>query len=47
MENYSINEICQHDLAVLKVKAVTCNCETTVLVCVQCGEELSEPITEC
>lgn len=46
-ENYSIKETCPHDIAELKVIAVAATCETTVLICCDCGQELEEPKTEC
>lgn len=47
MENYSITEVCPHDIAEIKVIYTCATCETTQLVCVMCGEALEEPKTEC
>ena len=47
MDNYSITEICPHDIAEIRVIESVVTCETTVLVCTECGEYLSEPKTEC
>ncbi len=38
---------CPHDIACIRVIHTVCTCETTVLVCAECGKELSEPKTEC
>jgi hypothetical protein len=45
--NYSINEICSHDITEIRVIAAVATCETTVLVCTECGEQLTQPKTEC
>ncbi len=47
MENYSITEVCPHDVAYIKVLDAVCGCEKTVLTCANCGEELEQPKTEC
>ena len=47
MENYSITEVCPHDIAYIKVLDAVCGCETTVLTCTACGEELEKLKTEC
>lgn len=47
MDSYSITEICPHDIAETRVIESVATCETTVLVCTQCGEQLSTPKTEC
>lgn len=47
MEKYSITVICPHDIAIIKVLESIVTCETTVLVCTECGEELEKPKTEC
>lgn len=47
MEKYSITEVCPHDIAEIRVLEAACGCETTVEVCTECGEQLSEPKTEC
>jgi hypothetical protein len=47
MEKYSITEICPHDIAEIKVIESVGTCETTVLVCSECGKELEKPKTEC
>jgi hypothetical protein len=47
MDSYSITEICPHDIAETRVIASVATCETTVLVCTECGQQLSKPKTEC
>jgi hypothetical protein len=47
MDSYSITEICPHDIAEIRVIESIATCETTVIVCTQCGEHLSTPKTEC
>lgn len=47
MENYSITEVCPHDIAKIKTLSVSGTCETSVLICCDCGEELEQPKTEC
>lgn len=45
--SYSITEVCPHDIVEIRTLAVTCGCETTVLVCTECGEHLEKPKTDC
>lgn len=45
--DFSITEVCPHDIAVIKVIATLVTCETTQLVCVECGQALEEPKTDC
>ncbi|MDI5894372.1 hypothetical protein [Flavobacterium algoritolerans] len=47
MEKYSIKVVCPHDIAEIKVLESIATCETTVLVCTECSEELEKPKTEC
>jgi len=47
MGKYSITEVCPHNIAVIKVIETVVTCETTVLVCTECGKELEQPKTEC
>jgi hypothetical protein len=47
VDSYSITEVCPHDIAETRVIETIVTCETTVLVCTECGEQLSEPKTEC
>jgi hypothetical protein len=47
MEKYSITVVCPHDIAETRVIESIATCETTVLVCTECGEELEKPKTEC
>jgi len=47
MEEYSITEVCPHDIAETRVIESVATCETTVLVCTECGKHLTEPKTEC
>ena len=47
MATYSITEVCPHDVAEIRVLNVTCGCETTVIMCVECGKKLSEPQIDC
>lgn len=44
---YSITETCPHDIAEIKVITSAATCETTVLVCTECGKQLEDPKTEC
>ena len=44
---YSITEICPHVIAEIRTLTAECGCETTVLVCIDCGKQLSDPKTEC
>lgn len=46
-DSYSIKEVCPHDIAEIKVLESVVTCETTQLVCAQCGEALEPPKTEC
>lgn len=46
-QNYSITEVCPHDIAEIKVISTVGTCETTVLVCTECKEQINEPKTEC
>ncbi|MCK8143178.1 hypothetical protein MW871_14910 [Flavobacterium sp. I-SCBP12n] len=46
-DTYSIKVICPHDIAQIRVIEIIATCETTQLVCTQCGEALEEPKTEC
>ena len=46
-EKYSITEKCPHDVAYIKVLDAVCGCETTVLTCTECKEELEPPKTDC
>ncbi|MBP4139978.1 hypothetical protein [Flavobacterium geliluteum] len=47
METRSIIEVCLHDIAEIRTISVECGCETTQLVCAECGKELEPPKTEC
>lgn len=47
MEKYSITVVCPHDIAEIKVIESIATCETTVLVCTECGKQLEKPKTEC
>lgn len=42
-----ITEVCQHKITCLRVVSATVTCETTVEVCMQCEEVVSEPKTDC
>jgi hypothetical protein len=44
---YSITEVCPHDIAEIKVISTVGACETTVLVCTECKEQITEPKTDC
>lgn len=46
-KNYSITEVCPHDIAEIKVIATVGTCETTVLVCTECKEQITESKTDC
>ena len=45
--DYSIEEVCEHSITYLKVIESIVTCETTVEVCENCGEILTEPKTYC
>ncbi|WP_348814095.1 hypothetical protein [Flavobacterium maritimum] len=47
MEKYSIIEVCPHDIAETRVIESCATCETTVLVCTECGEQLEKPKIDC
>ena len=47
MSDYSITEVCPHEITYLKVIESIATCETTVEVCEQCGEIVTEPKTDC
>lgn len=47
IENYSITEICPHDIAVTRVISSVCTCETTAEFCADCDEQLTEHKVEC
>ncbi|MBS7234259.1 hypothetical protein KHA90_25010, partial [Flavobacterium psychroterrae] len=47
MENYSITEVCSHEIAVIRVIESVGTCETTSEFCIECGKQLTEPKTEC
>ena len=42
-----MKEPCKHQLTRIKILKVTASCETTQLVCAECGEALKPPKTEC
>ena len=46
-KNYSITEECPHDIAEIRVLQSVATCETTAEFCVECGEQLSKPKTDC
>lgn len=45
--DYSINEVCPHNITYLKVIESVVTCETTVEVCEDCGKILTEPKIDC
>jgi hypothetical protein len=47
MKNYSITEVCPHDIAVIRTITAECGCETTAEFCTDCGKRLTDPKTEC
>jgi hypothetical protein len=47
MEVDSITVICPHEITKIRVLESIATCETTVLVCMECGLELETPKTEC
>jgi hypothetical protein len=47
MEEYSITEVCQHDIAETRTLSAECGCETTAEFCIECGEQLTKSKTEC
>ena len=46
-KTYSITEECAHPDTYLRVLDAVVGCETTVVECMHCGKELTEPKTEC
>lgn len=44
---YSITEVCSHDIAETRVITAVCGCETTAEFCIECQEQLTQPKTEC
>jgi uncharacterized protein YneF (UPF0154 family) len=47
MDSYSITEECPHTIAKTKVIESVATCETTAEFCIECGEQLTQPKTEC
>lgn len=47
MDSYSITEICPHDIAETRVIESVATCETTAEFCIECGEQLTQPKTDC
>lgn len=45
--NYSIKEVCKHPVTLTRVLSTTTTCETTIEVCADCDEPLTEPKTDC
>lgn len=45
--DFSIQEVCLHPNQITEVISCVCNCETTVQVCLDCNEVLTEPKTDC
>lgn len=45
--NYSVTEVCPHDIAEIKVISTVGTCETSVLVCTECKKQITEPKTDC
>jgi hypothetical protein len=45
--DYSITEICPHNIVYLKLISTVATCETTVEVCEVCGKILTKPETDC
>ena len=46
-QNYSIEEICPHDVVEVKVLCTLGTCETTVEQCEECKKILTKPKIEC
>lgn len=46
-QNYSITEVCPHEIAETRTLNAECGCETTAQFCIECGEQLTKPKTEC
>lgn len=44
---YSITEVCSHEVAVTVTLSAECGCETTAEFCTECGEQLTQPKTDC
>ncbi|WP_300979017.1 hypothetical protein [Flavobacterium sp.] len=47
MESCSIKEGCPHDTTKTRVIESVATCETTAEFCTACGEQLTQPKTEC
>ena len=47
LTNFSILEVCLHPNQITEVVSCVCYCETTVQVCLDCNEVLTEPKTDC
>jgi hypothetical protein len=45
--NFSISEECKHTNQLTRVLEASGTCETTIEICADCGEPLSEPKTDC
>jgi len=46
-KSYSITEECPHDIAETRVIESVATCETTAEFCIECGEQLTQPKTDC
>lgn len=46
-KSYSITEVCPHDISEIRVLQSVATCETTAEFCIECGEQLTQPKTEC
>ncbi len=44
---YSIKEVCKHTNKLTQVISTAGTCETTLEVCADCNEQLTEPKTDC
>ncbi len=47
LNDYSVTEVCNHPERLTQVLCSAGTCETTVEVCADCREKVSEPKTEC
>jgi len=46
-QHYSITEQCKHPNRLTRVVESSGTCETTIEVCADCNEPLTEPLTDC
>ena len=47
MDQYKITEECKHPTRLTQVLESSATCETTIEVCADCNQQLTEPKTDC